>query len=161
MTLDSNTCSRKQAKYRDLIHCMAVVKFSPLQRVWWFGMAVGVRGGSSPLNAELIGWTHQKIQSRWMMKCELEMCARSDICIFPFEPFSARHCHLIQPLRSMVHFKSDVWLAPPGAILIEMSFGCTAGEPGPGTCSCVRVNRSESVVGPISLCGLMIVWRCP
>lgn len=34
--------------------------------------------------------------------------------------------------RNILHFKSDVWLAPPAALLIEMSFGCAAGGPGQG-----------------------------
>lgn len=145
MTPDSNTCSRKQAKYWDLI--LILTRVQPVRWVWWFETVVGMQRGLVTPNAELIGWTNQKIQSRWMMKCEIEMSAHSDICIFPFEPFSARHCHLIQPLRSMVHFKSDVWLAPPGAILIEMSFSCAAGEPGQGRAAVpVSIGRNQLLV---------------
>lgn len=126
----SNTCNSKTTnKWYIVISFIAWLffKFSPCNE---YG---GSRGwGVRHPKAKLIGRTNQKIQSRWMMKCKIEMSARSDICIFPFEPFSTRRCHLIQPLRNIVHFKSDVWLAPPAAILIEMSFGCAAGEPGQG-----------------------------
>lgn len=103
-----------------------------------------------------------------MMKRKIEMSALSDICIFPFKSSSLRHRHLIQApqfLRNAVHFKSDVWLALPATILIEILFFfffCYAGGGivlGGCTAVPVSIGRNQLFV-PIPVCRLMVFLQC-
>lgn len=124
----------------------------------------GTRGCTvSHPQAELIGTPNQKIQLSANDETKIEMSALCDICISPFKSSSLRHRHLIQApqlLRNAVHFKSDVWLALPATILIEILFFffCYAGGGvvlGRCTAVPVSIGRNQLFV-PIPVCRLMI-----
>lgn len=127
----------------------------------------GTRGCTvSHPQAELIGTPNQKIQLSANDETKIEMSALSDICIFPFKSSSLRHHHLIQApqlLRNAVHFKSDVWLALPATILIEILFFfllCGWGRSVGGMHSCACLYWSESVVRAHSGLQINVLLQC-